>query len=49
MAADLLSAVVGDGPMLSCDVHATLYSAAVSRGLHAAAGYFWRPETHQPL
>lgn len=103
MAADLLPAVVGDGPMLSSDVHATLYSAArvlpdgddrgqahlaadqaeemfaaylvaagetdrvgsprhtvrgwvsgapmwaVARGLRAAAGYFCRPETHQPL
>ena len=28
MAADLLPAVVGDGPMLSSDVHATLFSAA---------------------
>ncbi|HEY2668877.1 MAG TPA: hypothetical protein VGJ07_00730 [Rugosimonospora sp.] len=28
MAADLLPTVVGDGPMLSSDVHATLYSAA---------------------
>jgi hypothetical protein len=28
MAADLLPTVVGDGPMLSSDVHATLFSAA---------------------